>query len=59
MAIEKGGLANNPDIYPRRHTEGKKFTRKMSLIDVRTPKKHITIRAVIKRGNMKVSTLTK
>ena len=37
----------------------KKFTRKMSLIDVRTPKKHITIRAAIKRGNMKVSTLTK
>ena len=45
--------------YTLEGIQKEKKTRKMSLIDVRTPKKHITITAAIKRGNMKVSTLTK
>ena len=49
MATEKVDRQNYPDIYSRKHTDGKK-TRKISLIDVKTPKKHITIRAAIKEA---------
>ena len=50
MATEKVDRQNYPDIYSRKHTEEKKYTQKLSLIDVKTPKKHITIRAAIKEA---------